>query len=90
MPGWRAPGLTWRDSARSQQLRHNGGEDDLPAFVSPGGRLSVSWGKERGGGAPRGRRDKDLKGAERMERKSGGYQSFTSLAMAAGGGKTEK
>ena len=47
--------------------------DVLPAFVSRG--------REEEGGIPRARRDKDMKGAERMERKSrgggGGYQAST-------------
>lgn len=38
--------------------------DVLPAFVSRG--------REEEGGIPRARRDKDMKGAERMERKSRG------------------
>ena len=41
-------------------------------LLSPGQSLHVSWGKGRGGGIPRARRDKDLNGAERMERKSRG------------------
>lgn len=49
----------------------------------------MSWGKERGGGIPTARRDKDLKRADRMERKRGD-QIAMSQAKAAGGGETEK
>lgn len=56
--------------------------DVLPAFVSRG--------REEEGGIPRTRRDKDMKGAERMERKirgggGGGYQASTVT-----GGDTER
>ena len=47
--------------------------DGLPAFVS-WGRVCISWEKGKGGGIPRAKRDKDLKGAERMERKRGGIR----------------
>lgn len=44
-------------------------------LLSPG-EACVSWVKGKGGGIPRARRDKDLKGAERMERKRGDQPSI--------------
>lgn len=73
MPGWRVSGLTWEDSARDQPLTEdNGGEGWFLCFCLLGKSLRVSWGKRKRRGYPRARRDKDLKGAERMERKSWG------------------
>lgn len=52
----------------------------------------MSWGKERGGGSPRARRDKDLKGAERTERKRGDQTSPAQAQekAAVGGEKGEE
>lgn len=60
-------------------------------FCLLGKSLCVSWGKGRGGGIPRARRNKDLKGAERMERKGGWLdQASMSQAKAAGGGEMRR
>lgn len=62
-----------------------------PLCLSRGKTLSVSWGKERGGGIPRARRDKDLKGAERMERRTGGIRPLCHRqAKAAGEGRQRR
>lgn len=65
--------------------------DGLPALSLQREDSECELGKGKGGGIPRARRDKDLKGAERMERRTGGIRPLCHRqAKAAGEGRQRR